>query len=109
MGRDSGICHRDLSPENVMMDHNRCLVIDFGMCLRVPYVDPQSGQVTDISRGTRRRLLTPQGACGKLPYMSPEIYKNRHAFDGELADVWTAGTILFCMLSGNRSYQRPHS
>jgi serine/threonine protein kinase len=47
-------------------------------------------------------------ACGKLPYMSPEIYRNRHPFDGGAVDIWTAGTILFCMLSGNRSYQRPH-
>ncbi len=40
--------------------------------------------------------------------MSPEVYKSRHPFDGGAVDVWTAGTILFCMLSGNRSYQRPH-
>ena len=107
--KDMGICHRDLSPENVMMDHNQCLVIDFGMCLRVPYTDPRTGGTTDISSGTHKRLFNPQGACGKLPYMSPEIYKNRQPFDGELADIWTTGTILFCMITGNRSYMRPHS
>jgi serine/threonine protein kinase len=64
--------------------------------------------VTDITRGTQKRLLKPQGACGKLPYMSPEIYRNRDDFDGEAVDVWTVGTILFCMLSGNRSYETPH-
>eukprot|EP00523_Entomoneis_sp_CCMP467_P007490 CAMPEP_0168742230 /NCGR_PEP_ID=MMETSP0724-20121128/12927_1 /TAXON_ID=265536 /ORGANISM="Amphiprora sp., Strain CCMP467" /LENGTH=498 /DNA_ID=CAMNT_0008789769 /DNA_START=173 /DNA_END=1669 /DNA_ORIENTATION=+ len=115
--RDLGICHRDLSPENVMMDHQQCLVIDFGMCLRVPYSSSandnknnnNNNKTTDIRHGHGKRLFRPQGACGKLPYMSPEIYKNRQPFDGELADVWTAGTILFCMLSGNRSYGRPHS
>ena len=40
--------------------------------------------------------------------MSPEIYRNRQKFDGAAADVWTLGTILFCMVTGNRSYQRPH-
>jgi serine/threonine protein kinase len=40
--------------------------------------------------------------------MSPEIYHSRKPFEGGAVDVWTAGTILFCMLSGNRSYQRPH-
>lgn len=107
--RAKGICHRDISPENIMMDGNKCLIIDMGMCLRIPYTDPNGAQVTDITRGTRKRLLKPQGTCGKLPYMSPEIYKNRDDFDGEAVDVWTAGTILFCMLTGNRSYLIPHN
>lgn len=94
---EKGICHRDLSPENVMLDEDESVIIDLGMCLRVPY---ENG---------RRCLVAPQGACGKLPYMSPEIYRNRSPFDGNVADTWTAGTILFCMLTGNRSYQRPHS
>eukprot|EP00544_Gedaniella_sp_CCMP2646_P008186 CAMPEP_0202493764 /NCGR_PEP_ID=MMETSP1361-20130828/9977_1 /ASSEMBLY_ACC=CAM_ASM_000849 /TAXON_ID=210615 /ORGANISM="Staurosira complex sp., Strain CCMP2646" /LENGTH=451 /DNA_ID=CAMNT_0049124115 /DNA_START=208 /DNA_END=1563 /DNA_ORIENTATION=+ len=104
-----GICHRDISPENIMMNGDGCLIIDMGMCLRIPYTDPSTnGGVTDITRGTQKRLLKPQGACGKLPYMSPEIYRNRDDFDGEAVDVWTVGTILFCMLSGNRSYETPH-
>jgi serine/threonine protein kinase len=40
--------------------------------------------------------------------VSPEIYKNKVPFDGEAVDIWTAGTILFCMVTGNRSYARPH-
>ena len=104
-----GICHRDLSPENVMIDKDNSLIIDMGMAIRVPYTDPTNPElVTDITRGTAKRLIVPQGACGKLPYMSPEVYKSRRAFDGGAVDVWTAGTILFCMVTGNRSYQRPH-
>lgn len=105
-----GICHRDLSPENIMIDKQNSLIIDMGMCIRMPY-STRNGPpdtVTDISQGTRRRLLKRQGACGKLPYMSPEIFRNQDDFDGEAVDVWTMGTILFCMLSGNRSYERPH-
>eukprot|EP00545_Synedropsis_sp_CCMP1620_P007099 CAMPEP_0119006938 /NCGR_PEP_ID=MMETSP1176-20130426/2645_1 /TAXON_ID=265551 /ORGANISM="Synedropsis recta cf, Strain CCMP1620" /LENGTH=430 /DNA_ID=CAMNT_0006958975 /DNA_START=96 /DNA_END=1388 /DNA_ORIENTATION=+ len=102
-----GICHRDLSPENVMMDQNGCVVIDMGMCLRIPYLNEQ-GALVDVTKGKRRLLLSPQGTCGKLPYMAPEIYANRTPFDGEAVDIWSCGTILFCMLSGNRSYQRAH-
>jgi serine/threonine protein kinase len=40
--------------------------------------------------------------------MSPEIYLSRKPFDGGAVDIWTAGTILFCMVTGNRSYARPH-
>jgi serine/threonine protein kinase len=102
-----GICHRDLSPENVMMDADGCVVIDMGMCLRIPYLDDR-GALVDVTTGQRKLLLSPQGTCGKLPYMAPEIYANRTPFDGEAVDIWSCGTILFCMLSGNRSYARAH-
>jgi len=107
-----GICHRDLSPENVMMDLDNSLIIDMGMAIRIPYTDPNNKNisiVTDILHGTEKRLIKSQGICGKLPYMSPEIYENRSAFDGGAVDIWTAGTILFCMVTGNRSYSRPHN
>jgi len=120
--RHVGICHRDLSPENIMIDGNRlCLIIDMGMCLRIPYIDLNTLAITGLNNNNnnntngatqtrqRRCLFQPQGACGKLPYMSPEIYRNRDPFDGEAADIFSAGTILFCMLTGNRSYQRPHT
>jgi serine/threonine protein kinase len=42
------ICHRDLSPENLIMLENKSLIIDFGMCLRIPYS-------SDV-----RHLITPQ-------------------------------------------------
>lgn len=110
--RQRGVCHRDLSPENVMIDGGTLsLIIDFGMCLRVPYLDAQ-GNVVDVHRGTRRCLITSQGACGKLPYMSPEIYdSSRHPqpFDAEAIDIFSTGTILFCMITGNRSFERPHA
>jgi serine/threonine protein kinase len=142
-----------------MIDQNRfSVIIDLGMCLRVPYqvyqdpiqpgtliqiVDlktakrmgtrPAPSSVSDMTSTSdttlpvtrintngdtstgnanlvhRRCILAPQGTCGKMPYMCPEIYRNRDPFDGEAADIWTAGTILFCMITGNRSYQRPHS
>lgn len=104
-----GVCHRDLSPENVMIDSQNSLIIDMGMAIRVPYSDPEHpNRVVDIARGTAKRMIAPQGTCGKLPYMSPEIYRNRTPFDGAAVDVWTCGTILFCMVTGNRSYSRPH-
>jgi serine/threonine protein kinase len=113
-----GICHRDLSPENIMIDKSEGVIIDMGMCLRVPYMDPDDGHARiDVTKANERAptttsatrcLVKPQGACGKLPYMSPEILASRQPFDGAAADVWTSGTILFCMITGNRSYQRPH-
>jgi len=105
-----GVCHRDLSPENIMIDNDNSLIIDMGMAIQIPYTNPNTtNDVTDIVNGSEKRLIAPQGACGKLPYMSPEIYQNQRPFDGGAVDIWTAGTILFCMVTGNRSYARPHN
>lgn len=102
-----GVCHRDLSLENVLVDTNNCLIIDMGMCLRVPYVDPtRPGAVTDVKRGTSRLLIKPQGVCGKHNYMSPEIFENKVAFDGFAVDLWAAGVILYIMLTGFPPYDQ---
>ncbi|KAL7486169.1 hypothetical protein ACHAW6_011766 [Cyclotella cf. meneghiniana] len=83
------ICHRDLSPENFIIIDDRSLVIDFGMCLRIPYVNEE------------RRLISARNPCGKLPHMAPEIY-TRLPFDGHAIDMWAAGTVLLFMLTGKR-------
>ena len=87
-----GVCHRDLSLENILVDINHCLVIDMGMCLRVPYHNPAdpSGKATDVEHGSDRRLMVPMGTCGKKNYMSPEIYENKNHFDGFAVDLWSA-------------------
>lgn len=102
-----GVCHRDLSLENVLVSNENCLIIDMGMCLRVPYSDPaRQGNVTDVTRGTIRRLIKPQGVCGKHNYMSPEIFANTNAFDGFSIDLWAAGVILYIMLTGFPPYDQ---
>ncbi|CAB9516077.1 MAP kinase-activated protein kinase 2 (Fragment) [Seminavis robusta] len=94
-----GVCHRDMSLENILVDEYRTsVVIDLGMCLRVPYDD--DGKVTDVSAGTLRRLIGPLIPCGKPNYISPEIFKSEGPFDGFAIDLWAAGVILFIMLVG---------
>jgi serine/threonine protein kinase len=102
-----GVCHRDLSLENVLVDKENCLIIDMGMCLRVPYSDPaRSAAITDVCAGTARRLMKPQGVCGKHNYMSPEVFANTDAFDGFAIDLWAAGVILYIMLTGFPPYDQ---
>lgn len=62
-----GITHRDLSLENILIDENtHCIVIDLGMCLRVPFSSPYGPNTTcDASFGTLRLPILPQGLCGK--------------------------------------------
>jgi len=104
-----GVCHRDLSLENILVDVNHCLVIDMGMCLRVPYHCPGDlqGRAVDVDHGTDRRLMVPMGTCGKMNYMSPEVYANRDNFDGFAVDLWSAGVILYIMVTGFPPYDIP--
>lgn len=102
-----GVCHRDLSLENVLVDFDRCMIIDMGMCLRVPYNDPDDpGKIVDVTKGSMRRLMKPQGVCGKHNYMSPEIAANTEPFDGFAIDLWAAGVILYIMLTGFPPYDQ---
>ena len=95
-----GVCHRDMSLENILVDQYRTsVIIDMGMCLRVPYDDGQGG-VTDVNNGALRRLISPLVPCGKPNYISPEILKSTEAFDGFAIDLWASGVILFIMLVG---------
>mmetsp|Transcript_1038 Transcript_1038/g.1464 ORF Transcript_1038/g.1464 Transcript_1038/m.1464 type:complete len:511 (-) Transcript_1038:88-1620(-) len=131
----AGVCHRDMSLENLLVHQDGALIIDMGMCLRIPYlVDDRNSTTTgadgltnamnnmmiDSVTGTpvfsngkiesgRRRprsLIKPQGTCGKWIYMSPEILENKQPFDGFAVDMWAAGVILFLMLTGFPPWER---
>lgn len=95
-----GVSHRDISLENVLVDQmTKAAIIDLGMCLRVPF-GADDGSIVDATKGTLRRLLSPQGQCGKPNYISPEVHLNTEPFDGFAIDVWACGIILFIMLVG---------
>jgi len=62
-----GVCHRDISLENILINGaGRVAIIDLGMSLRLPR-HPETGAIC---------LIPPQGRCGKLNYMSPEVLEN---------------------------------
>ena len=74
------ICHRDIKPENLLIDEiNNLRIVDFGMA-SLHYTD---------------RLNT---ACGSPHYVAPEVASNA-PYRGEPADVWSAGVVLFVMLT----------
>jgi serine/threonine protein kinase len=58
--QEAGVCHRDMSLENIMTSGNDlAIVIDFGMCLKIPYI-------TDEYGNRQRCLIKPDRACGKV-------------------------------------------
>jgi serine/threonine protein kinase len=81
-----GTLHRDLKPQNVLIDtHDQPLITDFGLARRVA---GDSG-------------LTATGAVlGTPSYMSPEQASGRQSDVGPHSDVYSLGAILYELLTG---------
>jgi serine/threonine protein kinase len=107
-----GVCHRDISLENLLLDENNNLVlVDLGLALRVPYVDSSNyGGVCDVSEGYCRCLIrNQQGPRGNLSYLAPELVEPKDEFDGFAVDLWSAGIVLFLLLVGRAPFRWAHA
>lgn len=86
-----GVCHRDVKPENLLLDKNlNLLLADFG-CATV-YRDASG-----------RRTLTRHS--GSPNYMAPEIFYEE--YDGEEVDVWSFGMVALIMFTGVVPWAKP--
>lgn len=81
-----GVYHRDLKPENLLVDEEsrNLKVSDFGLSALAE---------------SRRQDGLLHTICGTPAYVAPEVI-NRRGYDGEKADIWSCGVILFVLLAG---------
>ncbi len=85
LAHQQGIIHRDLKPSNILLDENGVpRVMDFGIAARIDGQNEVAGEYT-----------------GTPAYMAPEYIDRREI--SERSDVFSAGLILFEMLTGQRA------
>eukprot|EP00755_Sulcionema_specki_P036743 Sspe_Gene.107560::Locus_85757_Transcript_1_1_Confidence_1.000_Length_1926::g.107560::m.107560 len=87
-----GVVHRDLKPENILLVTKRKVkVADFGLA-------------NIATRGVDGGFKLMTTIVGSPDYCAPEVVMEK-TYDGFKADVYSLGTILYTMVTGQRPFE----
>eukprot|EP01048_Picozoa_sp_COSAG05_P002464 COSAG05_NODE_101_length_19100_cov_24.260144_17_plen_813_part_00 len=115
-----GIFHLDVSLDNILITTStddaqyHIKLIDFGLAKQTIEAVNQVGtprratQITETSGSGSPVFETvfQSRPAGKATFAAPEVFRDED-FDGAAADLWSAGIVLFTMLTGQFLYQTP--
>jgi len=88
---DDDLVHRDLKPDNIMVDvDGDPVLMDFGLARRL---------------GDDATLSKIGALIGSPAYMSPEQVAGDHSKVGQATDIYSLGVVLFEMLTGQIPFQ----
>ena len=95
---DQNIVHRDLKMENVLfMEKGKSLdikIIDFGLS---QYAQYHLVNLMEMISTEKVKNITMNISVGTPRYVAPEVINGKY---NEKCDIWSAGVILYAMLSG---------
>ena len=96
---EQGITHRDLKPQNVMVDGNgRVKVLDFGLAKLVPHFTAPAGQ-SELPT----EFKTADGQLvGTVSHMSPEQAEGKPV--DHRTDIFSLGVIFYELVTGERPF-----
>ena len=90
-----GVIHRDLKPDNVLVNESgRPKVLDFGIA-----------RITDDSTLMQTAVTETGQLIGTLNYMAPEQLRGDSSSISARTDVYALGVILFELLTGRRPHE----